>query len=270
MRPDRTAVLALCVRPAGAVLIAALALVPAAGMASGQAPTPRAKLALLDASDPAPAAAAAAAAPAPAAPAPAQAPSPAQAPAASAGPGAQLTAQQTETLDRVNAYFNKMDTLTGDFVQVGPDGTRSQGKFAISKPGKIRFQYAAPSKLEVISDGSSVAVRDRKLATQDIWPLSQTPLRFLLQSRIDLLRDANVVAVYNEPDMVSVVLEEKSTLAGTSRLMLMFGGTDYELKQWTITDAQGGDTSVAVFNLSQQAKVDPKLFTIDFTRIDAR
>ena len=31
-------------------------------------------------------------------------------------------------------------------------------------------------------------MRDRKLATQDIYPLSQTPLRYLLSDRIDLLK----------------------------------------------------------------------------------
>ena len=41
----------------------------------------------------------------------------------------------------------------------------------------------------------SVVVRDRKLATQDLYPLSQTPLRFLLADRIDLLRDTNVVGI---------------------------------------------------------------------------
>ena len=41
-------------------------------------------------------------------------------------------------------------------------------------------------RLAIISDGSSLVVRDRTLATQDIYPLSQTPLRYLLSDRIDL------------------------------------------------------------------------------------
>lgn len=250
-------------RRAGLRLLGGITLL-ALTVGTAAAGTTHPRVALLDNAAPAADSGLVAQTPAPAAPTPVPAPTPAP---AAAVPVNQLTAQQIETLQRISAYFNKIETLTGDFVQVGPDGSRSQGKFAMSKPGKVRFTYALPSRLDVVSDGSSVAVRDRKLATQDIWPLSQTPLRFLLQSNIDLLRDANVVAVYNEPDMVSVVLEEKSAMAGTSRLMLMFGGTDYELKQWTITDPQGGDTSVAVFNLNAQAKLDPKLFTIDFTRV---
>ena len=41
---------------------------------------------------------------------------------------------------------------------------RSRGPFLLQKPGKVRFDYAPPSPIEIISDGSSIAVRDRKLA----------------------------------------------------------------------------------------------------------
>ena len=88
-----------------------------------------------------------------------------------------------------------------------------------------------------------------KLATQDIYPLSQTPLRFLLSDRIDLLKDTNVVSVTADDVFISVTIEEKQALIGTSRLMLMIGTKDGQLKQWTVTDPQGYDTTVAVYNL---------------------
>jgi outer membrane lipoprotein-sorting protein len=108
-------------------------------------------------------------------------------------------------------------------------------------------------------------VRDRKLATQDIYPLSQTPLRFLLSDRIDLLKDTNVVSVTADDLYISVTIEEKHALIGTSRLMLMIGAKDGQLKQWTVTDPQGYDTTIAVYNLDASKKVDPGLFKIDFT-----
>ncbi len=54
-----------------------------------------------------------------------------------------------------------------------------------------------------------MVVRDRKLATQDLYPLSQTPLRFLLADRIDLLRDTNVIAVHADDTFVTVAIEER-------------------------------------------------------------
>jgi outer membrane lipoprotein-sorting protein len=174
-------------------------------------------------------------------------------------------ANQKAQAARVSAYLSSLQTLVGNFVQVGPDGSKTKGDFYIQKPGKVRFEYDDPSPIAIIADGSSVAVRDRKLATQDIYPLSQTPLRYLLSDRIDLLKDTNVVSVTADDTYISVIIEEKQTLIGTSRMMLMIGVKDGQLKQWTITDPQGYDTTVAVYNLDTTKKVDPSLFKIDFT-----
>jgi outer membrane lipoprotein-sorting protein len=110
-----------------------------------------------------------------------------------------------------------------------------------------------------------VVVRDRNLATQDVYPLSQTPLRYLLSDRIDLMKDTNVIAVSSDDLYISITIEEKQALIGTSRLLLMVGAKDGQLKQWTVTDPQGYDTTVAVYNLDTTKKLDPNMFKIDFT-----
>ncbi|MBR1146310.1 outer membrane lipoprotein carrier protein LolA [Bradyrhizobium sp. AUGA SZCCT0431] len=178
---------------------------------------------------------------------------------------ATFDANQKAQAAKVSSYLSSLQTLVGNFVQVGPDGSKTKGDFVIQKPGKVRFEYDAPSQIAIVADGSSLAVRDKKLATQDIYPLSQTPLRFLLSDRIDLLKDTNVVSVTADDVFISVTIEEKQALIGTSRLMLMVGTKDGQLKQWTVTDPQGYDTTVAVYNLDTSKKVDPGLFKIDFT-----
>jgi len=178
---------------------------------------------------------------------------------------ASFDASQKAQAAKVSSYLSSLNTLVGNFVQVGPDGTKTKGDFYIQKPGKVRFEYDPPTPIAMISDGSSLAVRDRKLATQDIYPLSQTPLRYLLSDRIDLLKDTNVVNVSADDQYISITIEEKSAIIGTSRLMLMLGAKDNQLKQWTVTDPQGYDTTVAVYNLDTSKKPDPSLFKIDFT-----
>jgi outer membrane lipoprotein-sorting protein len=177
---------------------------------------------------------------------------------------ATFDATQKAQAARVSSYLSSLQTLVGNFVQVGPDGSKTKGEFYIQKPGKVRFEYESPSPIAIIADGSALAVRDRKLATQEIYPLSQTPLRFLLSDRIDLLKDTNVVSVTADELFISITIEEKHALIGTSRLMLMIGAKDGQLKQWTVTDPQGYDTTVAVYNLDSTRKVDPGLFKIDF------
>jgi len=171
---------------------------------------------------------------------------------------------QRALVDRVSNYLSSLQSLTGDFVQIGPDGGRSVGKFYIQKPGRVRFEYEPPSPIDVIADGSSVIVRDRNLATQDLYPLSQTPLRYLLADQIDLARDTNITAVSQDNTFVTVTIEERQILIGTHRLVLMFSAKDMQLRQWTVTDPQGYETTIAVYNLDASHRPDPSLFTINY------
>lgn len=176
---------------------------------------------------------------------------------------AALNDKQRETLEKINTYFNAIRTMTGDFVQFGPNGERAEGQFYLQRPGKIRFHYKPPARIDIIADGKSVSVKDRKLATQDIWPLDKTPLRFLLSNKIDLTSDANVTSVSVEPDLVTVIITEDGTFV-QGKLTLIFDAESQDLKQWTVTDEQGLDTSVAIYNVKTGMAMSNKLFVIDY------
>jgi outer membrane lipoprotein-sorting protein len=173
---------------------------------------------------------------------------------------------QRALVDRASNYLSSLQSLTGDFVQIGPDGGRSVGKFYLQKPGRVRFEYEPPSPIDVVADGYYVVVRDRNLATQDLHPLSQTPLKYLLADQIDLARDTKVTAVSQDNTFITVTIEQRQILVGTSRLVLIFSAKDMQLRQWTVTDPQGYETMVAVYNLDAVHKPDPGLFTINYDR----
>jgi outer membrane lipoprotein-sorting protein len=118
----------------------------------------------------------------------------------------------------------------------------------------------------VIADGTSVAVRDRKLATQDLYFISQTPLKFLLREKIDLARDLTVTDVAAEPGGIRIVLDDRSTLGGTSRIALYFDDAMKTLSQWRITDPQGYQTTVLLSNLQRGRAVDGMMFVINYGR----
>jgi outer membrane lipoprotein-sorting protein len=172
-----------------------------------------------------------------------------------------------QIVERANSYFNNITSLAGDFVQIGGDGRRLTGKLFLQRPGKIRFEYDAPATLEVVADGSSVAVRDRKLATQDLYSIGQTPLKFLLRERIDLGRDLKITEVAPENDGVRVAVEDKSTLGGTSKITLYFDKDLRDLTRWRIIDPQGFQTTVSLANLERNPRIEQALFTIDYQRI---
>ncbi|MEA2833116.1 MAG: hypothetical protein QOG66_1318, partial [Methylobacteriaceae bacterium] len=50
----------------------------------------------------------------------------------------------------------------------------------------------------------------------------------------------------------------------TSKIRLMFDPSSYQLKQWLVTDPQGYDTLVSLYNIDFKEKPDPSLFKIIF------
>jgi outer membrane lipoprotein-sorting protein len=170
-------------------------------------------------------------------------------------------------VERANAYFTNLNTLVADFTQVGGDGRRMGGTLYLQRPGKVRFEYDPPATLQVIADGRSVAVRDSKLATQDLYSISQTPLKFLLRDRVNLGQDIKITGISNDPDSVRINLEDSSTLGGTSRITLFFDPEVQSLNQWRIVDAQGFQTVVVLNKVEKGRRIDQDLFHIQYEQI---
>lgn len=168
----------------------------------------------------------------------------------------------SETAQKIADHFSSVRTMAGEFVQFGPRGEQTGGKFYLERPGKIRFNYEQPSPMRVISDGKSVVIGNLKLKTWDIYPLSKTPLALLLGDKIDL-SSKMVRDVKEEPDLITIKLGDRSVFAD-STITMMFDPKSFELRQWTITDNQGKDTSVMIFNVQTGLKFDDKVFKVPY------
>ena len=175
---------------------------------------------------------------------------------------------RTLTISKINDFFNSNPTMIADFLQITSDGRRSEGQLLVQKPGRMHFEYNPPEKIQIIADGTSVAIRDKKLLTQDVYFIGQTPLKFLLSNHIDLSKDLRVLEVLSNKTSISVLVEDKATFGGTSRINLIFDPSTYQLKQWTIIDPQGYQTLVTLFNLDLKTKPDPSEFKINYEKFD--
>lgn len=177
-------------------------------------------------------------------------------------PHATLTDEQIAQVRQINAYFNGLDSVRGRFTQLGPDGDFSEGAFFLSRPGKMRFEYAPPNPILVIADGFWVGIEDRKLKSTQKYPLATTPLSLLLADKVDLFSQARIISVEDRGGDVAVRVAARS---GTTpgELTLVFGGPDFSLKSWIVVDAQGLRTEVSLFDLVRGARLEPKLFWIN-------
>ena len=146
--------------------------------------------------------------------------------------------QRTALLNEIAASMEKVKTASGRFDQISPDYTTTSGSFALSRPGKVRFDYDAPSPLLIVANGTTVAMQDSELETTDRVPLSSTPLALLLDDNLDFNTEAEIVDVSKQGEKVEVTLRDPDgEMDGT--LTLLFSGPEHDLTGWRTLDSAG-------------------------------
>jgi len=189
-----------------------------------------------------------------------QAPAPAvSAPAKTPAP--MTTAERSKLLRDASKALAAVKTARGKFEQYSPDGSFSTGQFALSRPGKVRFDYDEPVPLVLVSDGTTVALQDSELETTDRVPLASTPLSLLLSDNLDFEKEAEVVDVRRSGERTNITVRDKSgETEGT--LTLVLAGAANSLEGWRTVDANGASTSVMLKDVETGARLNPRLFRL--------
>lgn len=183
-----------------------------------------------------------------------------------------------EAIERARALeiFAAVETLQARFRQVNPDGSVSEGDLALSRPGRVRFAYDAPSPLLIVADGSTVAIADSALETVDRAPIRSTPLRWLLAPASELESSGAIVEVGRYDNQLYVTLEDPQGEA-EGRVTLAFGDADpaapaneVALLGWYAVDGMGSLTQVTLDEVRLGQRADPRLFVLDDDMFSSR
>ena len=177
----------------------------------------------------------------------------------------ELSGKDMRDLARISNYLNGISTMEGSFVQVGPDGELSEGKFYMRRPGRLRFEYEPPNPALVVADGFWVGVYDKRMETLDRYPLSETPLELLLKERVDLRKEGAVQSIERGEGKIRVTAIDPDNPERGS-ITLVFNDNPLELQQWVVVDAQGLKTTVALNDVRTNVELDPRLFRIEDPR----
>jgi outer membrane lipoprotein-sorting protein len=172
---------------------------------------------------------------------------------------APLTPQDTLQLQRVAAYLNNIRTMTAYFQQVANNGGISTGHLWVSRPGRMRFEYDAPTPISLLADSQSVYYWDKELNQTSKYELRQTPAWFFLRDPISFGPDVVVTRFERVAGTLRVTVVE-SAQPDSGSLTLIFGDNPIALRQWTVVDQQGKTTALALSNLQFGMALDPKLF----------
>lgn len=181
-----------------------------------------------------------------------------------------LSAADRARVDRAVAYLQGLTSVRGRFTETSARGRAQQGDYYLQRPGRARFEYDAPSRLLVVSDGSNVKRYDPRLNTFQQVPLGQTPLSLFLARQIRVDQGVRVEDVRDVPGGFAIVARD-ARRPRDGQIILTFAESPMRLREWTIVDAQGGRTRVQLNSLESAGSLNRDLFVLrDPTRRNSR
>lgn len=176
---------------------------------------------------------------------------------------------QLEAVNAVNAYLNNIEHMEGDFTQINPDSTISEGRFYIRRPGRFRFDYTKPDSLLVVSDSVWLGIIDRELDTLDRYPIRYSPHYVLFKDNVNLLEDARILGIDFFEKFLVLSIEGLTdeeigeiTLHFHVRDSITESNTNLELYEWYTIDAQGLETNVKLSNVAHGKVAENSYFLV--------
>jgi outer membrane lipoprotein-sorting protein len=167
------------------------------------------------------------------------------------------------SLGAISNYINGLKTAEAGFRQINADGSTSEGRVLIERPGRMRFEYAPPERTLVLASAGQVAIFDGKSNTSaEQYPLSKTPLNLILAPKVDLTR-AKMVVGHAEQDGLTLVTAQDPQHPELGTIQLAFSAAPVTLKQWTVTDESGGQTTVVLGPLKTGRNYPTDTFSIN-------
>ncbi|MBR2299216.1 MAG: outer membrane lipoprotein carrier protein LolA [Alphaproteobacteria bacterium] len=170
-------------------------------------------------------------------------------------------AQTAADLSKIENYLNAMTTMESNFVQMASNGATSEGKLYISKPSKIRMEYAAPTDVLIVGNGDEIIFHDKELDQITNIDYDDIPGTKILTDTIKIdNKSLKVTDFYKDAGSTTITLEyAKSKDMGP--ITLIFNNNPFELRQWKIIDPQSVEVTLSLYDTTIDKPLDENLFS---------
>ena len=162
----------------------------------------------------------------------------------------------------IEQYINSIRTLQARFVQSNPNGSVVQGTLYVRRPGRMRFQYDAPSQLKIVADGTQVTLWDPQTRDFGQWPIGWTAASFLVRDPFKLSGDITVESLQRTGDGLQVTMSQ-TRKPKEGKIIVRLAENPLALRGWSIIDNRGNKVDVALVDVRSGVQLADSLFKYD-------
>ena len=173
-----------------------------------------------------------------------------------------MPSMANDDVTRAETWFNKIRTISADFVQVASDGTSAEGKLVFRRPSRMKIIYGKGDELQLITSSVWLHVDhpDERLLTS--YPISETPLSLILADKVSLRLDGYETRVLPTISGVVRIQIGKDDGEGAGLLTLEFSKKPFQFRRWIVLDAADIETSVTLQNIVYDQPIANEVFRL--------
>ena len=166
---------------------------------------------------------------------------------------------QDELIIRAEKSIKNISTLQAEFTQISSDGSYAIGKLYFRRPFQMRLEYNVEQPFNLITTRNLLIVDEPENKQITNYPLSETPLAFLLEEDFSLTANEFLTQSIIHNGLAEISLR-KETGDRAGELILLFEPNQMNLRGWKIIDAMGVETKVTLQNEIYGGDLPNKLF----------
>ncbi len=170
---------------------------------------------------------------------------------------------QQAGVPEVERYLNSIRTGQARFVQNNPNGSVVQGTLYLSRPGRMRFEYDAPSQLKIVADGTQVTMWDPANRDFGQWPIGWTAASFLVKEPLLLSGDITVESNQRTPDGLLALTLVQTRKPQEGKIVIRLSENPMQLRGWSVIDNRGNRVDVSLTELKTGMQLASSLFKYD-------
>jgi len=178
---------------------------------------------------------------------------------------AAASATQDSATTRLEAFFQGLKTLQADFQQTVRDADggilqETRGTLALQRPNRFRWDYLAPYRQVIVTDGDKLWLYDEDLeqvTVKDFSAIGGTPAT-LLSSERPLTESFEIRELAPAEGLLWVELLPRNADSGFEKIRLGF--SDKGLALMELVDSFGQTSAIRFQHLRRNVPLDPQLF----------
>ena len=163
-------------------------------------------------------------------------------------------------LESIENHWNKINTMSGSFIQYNSDQTMSYGKFYLSKPFKSKFIYQNNNET-IITTETLIVLLDEEGFRIDSYPLLNSPVKKILINKFNFENLNADIKMKEENNLYHIYINERDDKRAA---IFSFNKDSLDLKKWEIVDEFDQSTVLEFTKIKKNISISPETYKIKY------